>query len=106
MERVTVAEDRAAHWIRVNHQNRIPKRWVVFDTESKSVYHDKEEIQSWRMGAAIRWRYGLKTGDYAEAQTFTSALDLWTWVTVFFFSSRRRHTRLQGDWSSDVCSSD
>src|SRR5256885_6083537 len=27
-------------------------------------------------------------------------------VFVFFFSSRRRHTRLQGDWSSDVCSSD
>src|SRR5688500_19715599 len=25
---------------------------------------------------------------------------------MFFFSSRRRHTRLQGDWSSDVCSSD
>src|SRR5256885_10488303 len=25
---------------------------------------------------------------------------------VFFLSSRRRHTRLQGDWSSDVCSSD
>src|SRR6266446_553071 len=30
-----------------------------------------------------------------------SAIDL-----GFFFSSRRRHTRLQGDWSSDVCSSD
>src|SRR5256885_8136727 len=33
------------------------------------------------------------------------------WMTppnrrLFFFSSRRRHTRLQGDWSSDVCSSD
>src|SRR2546426_6991120 len=27
-------------------------------------------------------------------------------VIGFFFSSRRRHTRLQGDWSSDVCSSD
>src|SRR2546426_4596992 len=27
-------------------------------------------------------------------------------LVVFFFSSRRRHTRLQGDWSSDVCSSD
>src|ERR1039457_3773612 len=27
-------------------------------------------------------------------------------VCFFFFSSRRRHTRLQGDWSSDVCSSD
>src|SRR5688500_20294208 len=27
-------------------------------------------------------------------------------MNFFFFSSRRRHTRLQGDWSSDVCSSD
>src|SRR5690348_18135776 len=27
-------------------------------------------------------------------------------VYVFFFSSRRRHTRWTGDWSSDVCSSD
>src|SRR5205807_6736471 len=26
--------------------------------------------------------------------------------STFFFSRRRRHTRLQGDWSSDVCSSD
>src|SRR6266487_2004410 len=25
---------------------------------------------------------------------------------LFFFSSRRRHTRWTGDWSSDVCSSD
>src|SRR5256885_6741981 len=29
-----------------------------------------------------------------------------SWDGCFFFSSRRRHTRLQGDWSSDVCSSD
>src|SRR5256886_15646432 len=26
--------------------------------------------------------------------------------TSFFFSSRRRHTRFDCDWSSDVCSSD
>src|SRR5262245_64428841 len=25
---------------------------------------------------------------------------------MFFFSSRRRHTRCLSDWSSDVCSSD
>src|SRR5438067_13435188 len=25
---------------------------------------------------------------------------------IFFFSSRRRHTRSKRDWSSDVCSSD
>src|SRR5690625_7040048 len=31
------------------------------------------------------------------------------WVNIhimFFFSSRRRHTRWPRDWSSDVCSSD
>src|SRR5205807_4634028 len=38
---------------------------------------------------------------YARAATSTSARS-----SSFFFSSRRRHTRLQGDWSSDVCSSD
>src|SRR5690606_40131884 len=27
-------------------------------------------------------------------------------LLLFFFSSRRRHTRFSRDWSSDVCSSD
>src|SRR5207245_7119338 len=27
-------------------------------------------------------------------------------IVLFFFSSRRRHTRCYRDWSSDVCSSD
>src|SRR5207249_9585868 len=27
-------------------------------------------------------------------------------LLIFFFSSRRRHTRSKRDWSSDVCSSD
>src|SRR2546422_1322289 len=27
-------------------------------------------------------------------------------MLIFFFSSRRRHTRCSRDWSSDVCSSD
>src|SRR5438067_1247742 len=30
----------------------------------------------------------------------------WMGMIVFFFSSRRRHTRSKRDWSSDVCSSD
>src|SRR2546430_7620338 len=29
-----------------------------------------------------------------------------TSIILFFFSSRRRHTRFDCDWSSDVCSSD
>src|SRR5256886_13536932 len=33
------------------------------------------------------------------------SVSLSCWVS-FFFSSRRRHTRFDCDWSSDVCSSD
>src|SRR5437762_9300303 len=33
-------------------------------------------------------------------------LFLFFFLFFFFFSSRRRHTRYIGDWSSDVCSSD
>src|SRR5690606_40271079 len=29
-----------------------------------------------------------------------------SYCVLFFFSSRRRHTRFSRDWSSDVCSSD
>src|SRR5256886_10653308 len=40
-----------------------------------------------------------------------SKLDIWInqvlcVAHLFFFSSRRRHTRFDCDWSSDVCSSD
>src|SRR5437867_12988285 len=31
---------------------------------------------------------------------------MYRFICYFFFSSRRRHTRSYGDWSSDVCSSD
>src|SRR5207247_7056991 len=31
---------------------------------------------------------------------------LLAYLCLFFFSSRRRHTRSTRDWSSDVCSSD
>src|SRR5256885_1589000 len=47
------------------------------------------------MSAVRRW----EREDRSETTRNTS-------IGVFFFSSRRRHTRLQGDWSSDVCSSD
>src|SRR2546427_6245903 len=39
--------------------------------------------------------------------TELSPCRMWTMVIIlFFFSSRRRHTRFDCDWSSDVCSSD
>src|SRR5690348_17396171 len=45
------------------------------------------------MGCGLSWFSG-------RIEVAVSAL------AVFFFSSRRRHTRWTGDWSSDVCSSD
>src|SRR5256886_8968319 len=35
-----------------------------------------------------------------------SSLSCIGYLFFFFFSSRRRHTRFDCDWSSDVCSSD
>src|SRR6266571_9366102 len=47
-------------------------------------------------GDILALRFGDSTFDRVIAEA----------VTMFFFSSRRRHTRLTCDWSSDVCSSD
>src|SRR5690606_31234603 len=40
---------------------------------------------------------------YSACSPFGAVL---SWFLLFFFSSRRRHTRFSRDWSSDVCSSD
>src|SRR5215213_9895661 len=49
--------------------------------------------------AALRTIEGIADGFGGAAKLAGGAL-------AFFFSSRRRHTRLVSDWSSDVCSSD
>src|SRR5437879_2900559 len=45
---------------------------------------------------------GQFSGCVLSSRFFKTLLSL----VIFFFSSRRRHTRYIGDWSSDVCSSD
>lgn len=80
---VTVASDRKTHWVKRNHQCRVPKRWVAFDTESRASRSGDEEIQRWDIGTAIRWRTDLKTSDYAEPGTFDNPRELWQWVTDY-----------------------
>src|SRR5256886_10183739 len=41
-----------------------------------------------------------------RGQSLSSKYSVCIRVLFFFFSSRRRHTRFDCDWSSDVCSSD
>src|SRR2546429_1595818 len=43
-----------------------------------------------------------RTADQSTTLITSVPASLW----LFFFSSRRRHTRCSRDWSSDVCSSD
>src|SRR6266498_2512255 len=43
---------------------------------------------------------------HAWARKLMGVADLAVVKDLFFFSSRRRHTRCGRDWSSDVCSSD
>lgn len=81
--------DRAAHWIKHNQQERIPPRMVVFDTEAKSSYDDGIEYQSWRTGTAIRWRTDLKRQDIHEAKVFDTPLAFWEWVSDFCRSGTR-----------------
>ena len=75
--------ERAAHWIKPNHQERMPPRMVAFDTESRSTYEGDTEIQEWRVGCAIRWRTDLKTGDRREAMVFESPEVFWKWVSDY-----------------------
>src|SRR5256885_3723021 len=61
---------------------------------------------------AVQYREVVISSDVITFTDFDTSwsriytLDSTSELLFFFFSSRRRHTRLQGDWSSDVCSSD
>src|SRR6266480_3163913 len=57
------------------------------------VLRDLERQQAFRSERVLALRVGYELSRAAA-------------LAAFFFSSRRRHTRLTCDWSSDVCSSD
>lgn len=81
--------DRVAHWIPGNRQERMPPRMIAFDTESHRGGNHELEIQSWRTGSAIRWRNDLTSGDAAQGESFNNPKTLWDWVTEFCRSGTR-----------------
>src|SRR5258706_2268085 len=73
------------------------KFWPVYDryaAELSRIYDTKIALLK-----DYAENYSSMTGEQAENYIRKRA-------EVDFFSSRRRHTRLVSDWSSDVCSSD
>src|SRR2546430_1831946 len=58
------------------------------------------------MGSPTRIRHQPGNHHYSERCYSYNYVEFATLIELFFFSSRRRHTRFDCDWSSDVCSSD
>src|SRR5689334_23665227 len=56
--------------------------------------------------ASIRVRASQRSTIAWARGPMSASSESYTAVLGFFFSSRRRHTRWNCDWSSDVCSSD
>ena len=82
-------KSRGAHWIALNHQCRIPKRWITFDTESKRTKTRDGEEQTWALGTGILWHYKKGVIDRVEKRAFDSPMELWEWVTAFCRTEER-----------------
>src|SRR6266571_664026 len=81
--------------------NRSEERRVGKECRSRwSPYHSKKNIRiPSTLSPAITVHWPVCLPHVTRENVSASAV-------FFFFSSRRRHTRLTCDWSSDVCSSD
>src|SRR5207248_3639156 len=72
-----------------------------YSTPEQRPQGDKEAL-----GESLRKQIAPAEAVIALSSLFDAHQGLLTFQLRFFFSSRRRHTRSYGDWSSDVCSSD
>src|SRR5258706_595535 len=95
--------------------------FIVFDTltladDRLEAFYDNHNAlrDSFRdIGSMVLAAEGRKANDaHADCDQYFCVPEYGTangrlhFHALFFFSSRRRHTRLVSDWSSDVCSSD
>lgn len=80
---------RNAHWIRPNHTERVPHRWIVADSESFRDATDYGEVQTLRCVDAVRWRDDLKTGNHEEWIASEDAQTFWQWCDDYCKSGSR-----------------
>src|SRR5215831_2154108 len=73
--------ERVAHWIRVNHVERIPHRWVVADSEARRQATADGEEQLLRCAVAVRWSDDPRHPWPDDWDEFTDPGDFWAWVT-------------------------
>src|SRR5215203_3924967 len=71
-----------------------------------SPYHEKKKRRHLNTGRLVHDRDGPLLRVRLAEPVLLLAAEAMVGLDLFFFSSRRRHTRYWRDWSSDVCSSD
>ena len=80
---------RTPHWIKGNKTERIPHRWIVADTESRTAETLDGECQTLRCAVAVRWRDDLVTGEHEEWAEFDDAGQFWRWVIAWTYTHGR-----------------
>src|SRR5256885_3965056 len=81
--------------------------WEARAVETLSAdLQDKAAVEHACLGMDAVFHVAALAGYWGPWEAYYGPNVVGTENVLFFFSSRRRHTRLQGDWSSDVCSSD
>src|SRR5438094_4904414 len=81
----------------------------AFRRERCGVIFEQQTIERFGFDPELLYlarRHGLRAVEIPVRWGYSPATKVIMLHDSFFFSSRRRHTRSYGDWSSDVCSSD
>lgn len=80
---------RTPHWIKGNATERIPHRWLVADSESRTTRDGDTQVQTLRCWVGVRWRDDLKTGERRELHRGTDARQFWEWVLEWCYTHGR-----------------
>lgn len=80
---------RQAHWVKGNAAERIPRRWIVADSEAVRDSTVWGEVQELRCVAAHAWRDDVKTGEAESWHEGISAYAFWEWATQWCYTHGR-----------------
>src|SRR3989339_26470 len=79
---------------------------ALSQTFSMFFFQEEDGIRDWSVTGVQTCALPISHVCFPSRRRHTRLVSDWSSDVCFFFSSRRRHTRLVSDWSSDVCSSD
>jgi hypothetical protein len=80
-----------SHFIRGNEANRIPRRWIYWDTEAKETTNGTTQVQTWRLSVACyeRWNPEKRRWTRPQWATHYDPGAFWRWVDDHISGSER-----------------